>query len=137
MIKKNPIFIYPAVFKKEDQGYTVSFIDFCWHVEGKTLEDAMKNAEEALCQYISRLGFAKAVNCPITTDRLSGYVLKYNEFISLVKVDIIDYLKRTDSKAIRKNVTIPSWLCMLAEKENLNFSQILQDALKKELNVDF
>ncbi len=42
----------------------------------------------------------------------------------------IDY-----SKTVRKNCTVPYWLCCEAEKANINFSQVLQEALKKELEI--
>ncbi len=42
----------------------------------------------------------------------------------------IDY-----SKTVRKNCTVPYWLCSEAEKAHINFSQVLQDALKKELQA--
>ena len=38
-------------------------------------------------------------------------------------------------KVVKKNCTLPSWLCYEAEKANINFSQVLQSALKKELNI--
>ena len=38
-------------------------------------------------------------------------------------------------KVVKKNCTLPSWLCYEAEKANINFSQVLQAALKKELNI--
>ena len=55
-------------------------------------------------------------------------------FISLVGMDIADYVRKIETKTIRKNVSIPSYLNELAKKRNLNFSQILQEALLPELN---
>ncbi len=136
MGKKSSIYIYPAIFRKEEEGYTVTFIDFCWCTEGKTLEKAIANAEEVLCEYISSLNLSKAVNVPKSNSQLKHYILKDNEFISLIKIDIINYLKLTNKKSVRKNLTIPAWLNTLAEDNNLNFSQILKEALKKELSID-
>lgn len=36
-----------------------------------------------------------------------------------------------------KTLTIPTWLDDLAREKNLNFSSILQNALKKELNIKY
>ena len=44
-------------------------------------------------------------------------------------------MRKYHSKKVRKNVTIPEWLNELAEKSNLNFSQVLTDALEEKLNV--
>ena len=46
-----------------------------------------------------------------------------------------DLKKRNNKKAIRKNVTIPAWLNELAEEKNVNFSNVLQNALMKKLNI--
>ena len=59
-------------------------------------------------------------------------------FVSLVGMDIADYVRKTETKIVRKNVSIPSYLNELAKLNstyvNLNFSQILQEALLAELN---
>ena len=57
------------------------------------------------------------------------------EFIDLVKWDEEEYLKRTDNKAVKKTLSIPSWLNHKAEEKQLNFSRILQRALKEELEL--
>ena len=41
------------------------------------------------------------------------------------------YAARYGSKAVRKNLTIPAWLNTRAEAKNINFSQVLQEALEK------
>ena len=55
-------------------------------------------------------------------------------FVSLVGMDIADYVRKIETKIVRKNVSIPSYLNELAKNRNLNFSQILQEALLAELN---
>ena len=39
------------------------------------------------------------------------------------------YAEKYGSKAVRKNLTIPAWLNTFAEKQHVNFSQVLTDAL--------
>ena len=58
-----------------------------------------------------------------------------DEFVSLVDVDFDEYRRKNDMRTIRKNCTIPSWLNFEAEKAGINFSAILQAALKAELNL--
>ena len=53
-----------------------------------------------------------------------------------IELDIDEYRKKYDNKAIKKTLTIPNWLNTKAEANNLNFSKILQNALKKELHID-
>ena len=47
-----------------------------------------------------------------------------------------EYRKKFNNKAIKKTLTIPEWLNHLAEKNNINFSQVLQEALKERLGID-
>ena len=58
------------------------------------------------------------------------------DFVSFVDVDFAEYRRKNEVKTIKKNCTIPSWLCYEAEKANINFSQVLQAALKKELRIN-
>ena len=55
--------------------------------------------------------------------------------VVLVDVDLLEYRKETDTKAVRKNVSMPAWLSYMADKRGVNCSQLLQDALKKELQL--
>ena len=57
------------------------------------------------------------------------------EIVSLVDVDFAEYRRKNEMKVVKKNCTLPSWLCYEAEKANINFSQALQAALKRELNI--
>lgn len=51
-------------------------------------------------------------------------------------MDLDAYRRSRDTRAVRKNVTIPSYLSDLAERAGANFSQILQDGLKARLGVE-
>lgn len=55
--------------------------------------------------------------------------------ISLVDIDSEEYRRKIDTKAVRKNVTIPSWLNYEAEHAGINISRVLQEALMEVLNV--
>lgn len=50
-------------------------------------------------------------------------------FVSILALDIDAYAEKYGEKAIRKNLTIPAWLNTFAEKNHINFSQVLQDSL--------
>ena len=56
-------------------------------------------------------------------------------FVSYIDVDTIEYRRQTDSKAVKKTLSIPSWLNTQAELSGINFSNVLQNALIKELNI--
>ncbi len=55
--------------------------------------------------------------------------------VTLVNVDFAEYRRQNDSRAVKKNCTIPSWLNAAAEKADVNFSAVLQEGLKRELHL--
>ena len=63
------------------------------------------------------------------------YFIENESFKTLVTLDMKKYVQECKSQIVRKNVSIPSWLNELAINNNINFSNVLQEALKKELNV--
>ena len=127
--------IYPAIFHTEaDGGYSVSFPDLpgCF-TDGDNLAEAMFMAKDALGIYLFTL---KEDNEPFPAATSPADIkLEPGEFTSLIEWDELDYLKRTDNRAVKKTLTIPSWLNNLAEREHINFSQTLQTALKKQLEL--
>ena len=54
---------------------------------------------------------------------------KGDTIISYVDVDFADYRKSIDNKIVRRNVSLPNWMDRAAEREKLNVSKILQDAI--------
>lgn len=124
---------YPAVFTKEDNGYWVKFPDLpgCF-TEGDSISEAYEMAQEAMGLWLQ--SESKGFNYPEASD-ITGIRTAENEQIVLVEFDPIEYLKRTNSKSVKKTLTIPEWLNTLAEEQNVNFSQVLQNALKENLHV--
>ena len=57
------------------------------------------------------------------------------QFVSIVAADTDEYRRRNDSRAVKKTLTLPSWLNARAEQAGVNFSQVLQEALKERLGV--
>jgi len=127
--------VYPAIFSKyDDDGeyYIVYFIDLkgCT-TEGKTLQEAFYMAQDAMGLFLDDLS-----KFPNPTTDFSNIVLQKNQFINYVNIDIDEYRKKYNNKSVKKTLTIPCWLNSLAEKNNINFSQVLQESLKKELGID-
>ena len=124
---------YPAVFTKEDNGYWVKFPDLpgCF-TEGDSISEAYEMAQEAMGLWLETEN--RTFNYPEASD-ITGIRTAENEQIVLVEFDPIEYLKRTSSKSVKKTLTIPEWLNTLAEEQNVNFSQLLQNALKENLHV--
>lgn len=127
--------MYPAIFTSDNiGGYTVRFPDLLGCVtEGDTLKEAVEMAEDALGIYL----YSLSEDGEVFPEPSNPASIKCDEgeFLDLVTWDEADYLKRTDNRAVKKTLTIPSWLNHKAEEENINFSQVLQRALKKELGI--
>lgn len=128
-------FLYPAkIIKNPDNSYTIDLIDLVGcTTEGENLVEALENAQEAIGLFLEDLN---ENDYPTATIPFNHIKLNKNEFITLIEFDIDEYRKKYDSKAIKKTLTIPNWLNTKAEEKELNFSQILQAALKKELSID-
>lgn len=58
-----------------------------------------------------------------------------SNFTSVVDIDIDEYRRKVDNRTVRRNVTIPNWLNVEAEKAHINVSKVLQEALMQKLNV--
>lgn len=69
-------------------------------------------------------------NIPAPSKKLTA---DHPKFVSLVVADTEEYRRENDNRAVKKTLSIPSWLNAKAEKAGVNFSQILQDALKNHL----
>lgn len=123
---------YPAIFHAEDVGYSVSVpdIDGCFS-EGDTLEEAIEMTIDAigLCLEECEGNFPKVSNP-------ASFKLQEGDFVSLIPFDILLYRKKHDTKAVKKTLTIPSWLNAAAEEKHINFSSVLQSALKEQLHID-
>ncbi|HFR3441136.1 TPA: type II toxin-antitoxin system HicB family antitoxin, partial [Streptococcus suis] len=121
---------YPAIFHKDEQGYWVEFPEFSGGTQGDNLEEAMYNAREFLESSIA-LYIDEGMELPKASDikELSAP----DGFVSMIQADPTPYIK--NNKAIRKNVTVPEWLTKLADREGLNYSEILTTALETRLQV--
>lgn len=133
-MNKSNVNIYPAIFtyEKKDNCYLVDFIDLKGCVTyGNTLIEAFEMAQDAMGLYLDEL-----LELPTPTIDFSNIKLKNNQFINFVSIDMNEYRRKNNSKAIKKTLTIPCWLNNLSEKNNINFSQVLQEALKERLGID-
>ena len=133
MINEN--YYYPAVFHvAEEGGYWVSFPDFpeCL-TQGESLDDAYRMASEAIgiCidEKIKNSEKLPKASAPV------DYVLDAGDFTCLIEFDYLDYRKKHNGRAVKKTLSIPEWLNEAAMASNINFSQVLQEALLQKLGI--
>ena len=124
---------YPIILTK-GQKYVLAYIpDFDMQTQGTDLTDAIEMARDA----IGLVGIDMEDDhkpLPEPSDYKSIRTTE-DELLTLVDVDFVEYRFRNESRTVKKNCTIPGWLCYEAVKAHLNFSQVLQNALKRELRI--
>jgi predicted RNase H-like HicB family nuclease len=125
---------YFAVIEPTDTGYSVHFPDLpgCITV-GKNFNHSLAMAEEALGLHLWGME-RDGDTIPAPTEppyecETGGVVTPVSVYPQLVKGNI-------ESRGVRKSLTIPYWLNKLAEENKVNFSYVLQNALKEMLKVN-
>lgn len=124
---------YPIVITPEASGVSVYIPDFDANTQGDDIARGIEMARDA----IGLMGIdMEDDNKPLPNPtRVDAVEHKSSDIVSLVDVDFADYRRRNDLRTVRKNCTVPSWLCYAAEKANINFSDALQSALKQQLHI--
>ena len=126
---------YPAIFEQDKKGnYLVDFPDLegCY-TDGKDLSEALDNAKDVLNLMLWNMEEKNEI-IPEASVPTKIKVPK-NKFITIISADTLAYRKIHDKKAIKKTLSIPRWLDTIATKQNINFSNVLQNALIKQLHL--
>jgi len=128
--------VYPVCFYLEDDGsYSVDVPDLLGCVtQGDNLAHAIEMAIDAASGWVLST-IEEGGEIPKASDIVDIKLEYENGMVNYVMLDIDSYAEKHGDKAIRKNLTIPAWLNTMAEKHDVNFSQILQSALKEHLNL--
>jgi len=126
---------YPALFHKaEEGGFWVSFPDI---PECLTQGDDMTQAYEMA---VDALGLALTCRekeqqpLPDSSDPTT-ITPETDAFLVVIEFDMLSYKKRTSSRAVKKTLSIPEWLNEAAMSMDLNFSQVLQEALMSKIQA--
>ena len=128
-------YAYPAVFTLEENGsYSINFPDLegCYTC-ADSLEEGIKMAEDVLALIL--YGYetdAREIPKPSVP---ASITLNTKEFVNFIACDTMVYRKMYHSKAVKKTLTIPEWLNEAAIAMELNFSQVLQEALMQKINL--
>ncbi|WP_025692310.1 type II toxin-antitoxin system HicB family antitoxin [Paenibacillus zanthoxyli] len=136
-MSKKDVYRFWALLDAADEGISVRFPDLpgCL-TSGDTAEEAHAAAREALEGFLYVM---EQDNDPIPDPSPLDAILKQaeaGEAASEVHVYMPTVRDAFESKAIKKTLTVPKWLNDEAERQHLNFSQILQEGLKRSLGID-
>ncbi len=129
-------YIYPAVFYPEPDGrFSVIFPDLNdLATYGDNLADAFSMAQDACGQYLFtslRDGEALPMSTPLESVEKDDPAA----FVNLVGVNLDEYARAYDDKAVKKTLSIPAWLNTACENYGINYSKVLKDALIAKLQT--
>ncbi len=127
-------YVYPALFSYDEDGISIEFPDLpgCFSC-ADTDEEALYMAEDVLGLWMVELEEDNE-EIPSPTN-LKDIEVEDNQKTVLVSVLMPTVRKAINNKSIKKTLTIPQWLDIMAREKDINFSYILQEGLKKELNL--
>ena len=125
---------FVAILDYAKDGISISFPDLPGCLScASTTNEAIKNAEEVLGLVLYDMEKErKKIPNPTPLEKIK---CKNNQKTILINVWMPIVRNELDEQCVKKTLTIPEWLNKIAEKENVNFSKILQSALKEYLQV--
>ena len=135
-MKKNERYIYPAVFTYEaGQELAVVFPDLDVATSGADDNEALLSARELLgCVLYGLEEDNEEIPSPTP---LSDVTTAENERAVLVDVYMPSIRMAKINRSVNRTVTLPAWLNAAALERNINFSQVLQDALKSQMHIEY
>ena len=125
-------YTYTAVFTDNNGKIYARVLDLDGCITtGNDLADAMEQMKDAMSAWLCTAEDENiAIPAPTTQDKI---VYGKGDVLSLITADTVKYRSVTDTRTIKKNVSIPVWLSELADKQHVNYSQVLQEALQARL----
>lgn len=134
-MKKPERYVFPAVFTYEaGQEISVVFPDLDVATSGTDDNDALLSARELLgCALYGMEEDGEEIPSPTP---LSDVETGKNERAVLVDVYMPSIRMAKVNRSVNRTVTLPAWLNAAALERNVNFSQVLQDALKSQMHLE-
>ena len=122
-----------AVLKKEGDEIAAHVPDIPGCVSfGDNYYDAIEQIKDAAAGCLVVLEDEDVpINNPTPQDKI---IRDPDDILSMINIDTIKYREMTDTKSVRKNVSLPRWMVTMGDKQGVNYSKILQAGLMKLLN---
>ncbi len=132
--------MYPVIFTQTNDCVLVEVPDLQILTEGKDMESAIEMARDAISvTIVSMEDNQELIPTPTKmsdVDISHGTFSELGEsFSSLVDTDVDEYRKKIETKPVRRNVSLPSWLNHAADISGINVSKVLQEALINVLDI--
>jgi predicted RNase H-like HicB family nuclease len=126
-------YVFPAVFEQaEEGGFNVKIPDVpgCF-TQGDTLAEAIYMAQDALAMMIV---YYEDHGNEIPASSSLEDIKSGKAIVSYVLADTDQWRRNNDNRAVKKTLSIPSWLNAKASRAGVNFTQVLQEALVSKLS---
>ena len=133
--------VYPVLFTKTNDNILVEVPDLDILTEGKDMNDAIDMARDAIelkCVSMEddKEDIPKPSNIGDLNVKNGTFADEGETIISFVDIDSTEYRRKIDTKTVRRNVALPSWLNYEADQAGVNVSRILQEALMSTLKLE-
>lgn len=128
-------YAYPAIFTPEEEGrYSVFFpnLEGCYTC-GDDLQDALFMANDVLAFVL--YGYETEGKEIPEPSKVESIEKSDGDFVNYVACDTVEYARMHNNRAVKKTLTIPQWLNDAAIRQDINFSQVLQEALMQKVNM--
>lgn len=123
-----------AIFHYYEDGISITFpdLDGCVsHAEND--DEALSMAKEVLLLHLFGME-EEGMEIP-SPSPISKINAAENEIAVLVDVFMPPFREKQHNKFVKKTLSIPSWINAEAEHAGINFSQVLQNALREQLSL--
>ena len=143
--------VYPVILTPADNIILVEVPDLNIQTEGYGIADAIemaKDYQDAIEMARDAIGLKgitledagktipDASDISVINPEKGTFAEDGKGYVTLVDVDFLIYRRRVDSKAVRRNVTLPNWLNREAEAAHIKVSKLLQEALISKLGLN-
>ncbi len=128
-------YVYTAVFSTDENGTVfarVPDLPGCI-TTGDSIQDAIEQITDAASGWLV-VAEDKGIAIKAASPQQS-VPHEATDILSLIRIDTIAYRAQTDTRAVRKNVSIPAWMSVLADKRGINCSKLLQESLLAKLST--
>lgn len=135
--------VYPTFIAKSGKDFLVYVPDMDIYTEGESFINAIEMARDAiglkgidLEDGQKEIPLGSDCDTAIAKAKEDTEIFDYSQgILTFVDVDFMEYRKKHDNRMVKKNCTIPFYLSTAAEKEGINFSRVLQEALIEKLQM--
>lgn len=132
--------MYPVIFTQTKDCVLVEVPDLEILTQGKDVESAIEMARDAISvTIISMEDHDELIPVPSKMSDMdmtkSEFFKSGESFVSLVDTDVNEYRRKIETKPVRRNVSLPSWLNYAADASGINVSKVLQEALINVLGI--